>query len=145
MVHSARPEEWTISVQVKEDAWVILSQLADPQWKAWWIGEEGQPMIRGKILPAFRKESQPGGWQCLSVPPPGHWTLRLEYDCARRGGGRGHLDGRVALLDPRRNHRGYSSPARPARGRASSDRSGPDVTAKIGVAIVGASDTRRAS
>jgi hypothetical protein len=80
VVHSARPEEWTISVQVKEDAWVILSQLADPQWQARWVGEEGQPMIHGNVLPAFRKESQPGGWQCLAVPPSGHWTLRLEYD-----------------------------------------------------------------
>ena len=77
---SARPEEWTISVQVDEPAWVIVSQLADPQWTARWIGLDGQGEFDGKILPAFRKESQPGGWQCLAVPAPGRWTLRLEYD-----------------------------------------------------------------
>ena len=77
---SATPEEWTISVEVDGPAWVIVSQLADPQWTARWIGVDGQEARPGKILPAFRKEGQPGGWQCLAVPPPGRWTLRLEYD-----------------------------------------------------------------
>src|ERR1700679_3308314 len=45
----------------------------------------------------------------------------------------------MALLDPRGNLHGFRSLARPVRAGASSDRSGPDVTAKIGVAIVGAS------
>ena len=61
-------------------SWVIVSQLADPQWTARWIGVDGQEERPGEILPAFRKEGQPGGWQCLAVPPPGRWTLRLEYD-----------------------------------------------------------------
>ena len=79
-VESAGPEEWSISVKVDGLAWVIVSQLADPQWTARWIGMDGQGVRPGKILPAFRKESQPGGWQCVAVPPRGRWTLRLEYD-----------------------------------------------------------------
>jgi hypothetical protein len=79
-VESPGPDEWTISVQVDEPAWVIVSQLADPQWKASWTGVDGQGVFHRKILPAFRKGSQPGGWQCLAVPPRGRWTLRLEYD-----------------------------------------------------------------
>ena len=38
----ARPEEWTILVRADEPGWVIVSQLHDPQWKARWIGLDGQ-------------------------------------------------------------------------------------------------------
>jgi hypothetical protein len=79
-VESAAPDEWTIPVEVDGLAWVIVSQLADPQWTARWIGVDGQGVLHRKILPAFCKESQPGGWQCIAVPPRGRWTLRLEYD-----------------------------------------------------------------
>ncbi len=79
-VESPTPEEWNISVNVDGLAWVIVSQLYDPQWTARWIGVDGQNVLTGKILPAFRKESEPGGWQCLAAPPRGRWTLRLEYD-----------------------------------------------------------------
>ena len=34
------PEEWTIPVDATEPGWVIVSQLADPQWKARWINLE---------------------------------------------------------------------------------------------------------
>ena len=50
---------------------MIVSQLADPQWKARWIGLDGQGSFDGEILPAFRKKRQPGGWQCLEVPASG--------------------------------------------------------------------------
>ena len=76
----SRPEEWTISVDDGERGWVIVSQLADPQWKARWIGLDGQGEYDGDILPAFRKGAEPGGWQRVEVPGPGRWTLRLEYD-----------------------------------------------------------------
>ena len=59
---------------------MIVSQLADPQWTARWIGLDGQGEFDGEILPAFRKGSRPGGWQRVAVPAPGRWTLRLEYD-----------------------------------------------------------------
>ena len=79
-VESARPEEWTISVATDDPAWVIVSQLADPQWTARWIGLDGQGVLTAEILPAFRRGSRPGGWQCIAVPASGRWTLRLEYD-----------------------------------------------------------------
>jgi hypothetical protein len=77
---SPMPEEWNISVQAEDPGWVIVSQLADPQWIARWIGLDGQGTIDGDILPVFQKESQPGGWQRVEVPASGRWTLRLEYD-----------------------------------------------------------------
>ena len=33
-----------------------------------------------KLRPAFRRANEPGGWQCVEVPAPGRWTLRLEYE-----------------------------------------------------------------
>jgi len=77
---SARPEEWTISVSAGEPAWVIVPQLADPQWKARWIELDGQGDGHAEILPTFRKNGEPGGWQRVQVPAPGRWTLRLEYE-----------------------------------------------------------------
>jgi hypothetical protein len=75
-----RPEEWVIAVTADGPGWVIVSQLADPQWQAHWIGLDGQGEMDGKIAPAFRKGSRPGGWQRIEVPASGRWTLRLEYD-----------------------------------------------------------------
>ena len=77
---SARPDEWIISVKTDDPAWVIVSQLADPQWTALWIGLDEQGVVAGEILPAFRRESHPGGWQRIAVPGSGRWTLRLKYD-----------------------------------------------------------------
>ncbi len=77
---SLRPDEWSISVDTDDPAWVIVSQLADPQWTALWIGRDEQGVFAGEIRPAFRKESQPGGWQSIAVPAAGRWTLRLQYD-----------------------------------------------------------------
>jgi len=76
----SRPEEWTISVDDREWGWVIISQLADPQWQAHWTGLDGQGEYDGPILPTFRKENEPGGWQRVKVPGLGRWTLRLNYD-----------------------------------------------------------------
>ena len=89
----SRPEEWTISVEADEPGWVIVSQLADPQWTARWIGLDGQGEFDGEILPAFRKPGETaGGWQRVEVPGSGRWTLRLEYDARDVVGGRGDLD-----------------------------------------------------
>ena len=77
---SVRPDEWTISVATDDPAWVIVSQLADPQWTARWIGLDDQGVLTAEILPAFRRGSRPGGWQRIAVPGSGRWTLRLEYD-----------------------------------------------------------------
>jgi hypothetical protein len=75
-----RPEEWNIALASDDPAWVIVSQLADPQWTARWIGLDGQGEFDGEILPAFRRERKPGGWQRVAVPASGRWTLRLEYE-----------------------------------------------------------------
>src|SRR5262249_27963839 len=53
--------------------------LADPQWTARWIGQEGQGDSDEAILPTFRKPGEPGGWQRVPVPGRGLWVLRLEY------------------------------------------------------------------
>jgi hypothetical protein len=76
---SPRPDKWNISVRTDDPGWVIISQLADPQWTAQWIGKDGQGVGESDILPAFPKGSQPGGWQRVEVPDAGRWTLRLEY------------------------------------------------------------------
>jgi hypothetical protein len=78
--HVLSPGEWTIAVASDDPAWVIISQLADPQWKARWIGLDGQGEREGEILQAFSPESRPGGWQRVAVPASGRWTLRLEYE-----------------------------------------------------------------
>ena len=79
-VETPTPEEWTIPIVVEEPVWVIVSQLADPQWKALWVGLDGQGDFDGEILPVFRVPGKPGGWQRLEPPAAGRWTLRLEYD-----------------------------------------------------------------
>ena len=76
----SRPEEWTISIDDGEWGWVIVSQLADPQWQARWIGLDGQGEHDAPILPTFREGAEPGGWQRVEAPGPGRWTLRLSYD-----------------------------------------------------------------
>jgi hypothetical protein len=75
-----RPEAWTISVPASGKGWVILSQLAEPQWKARWIGLDGQGEYSLPILPTFRKKGEPGGWQRLEIPGEGRWTLHLDYE-----------------------------------------------------------------
>jgi hypothetical protein len=76
---SPRPEEWTISVSADGPSWVIISQLADPQWTARWFKEGDGRIGEEEILPTFRKQGEPGGWQRVRVPGAGRWTLRLEY------------------------------------------------------------------
>jgi hypothetical protein len=77
---SSRPESWTIHVNADEEAWVIISQLADPQWKARWISLENPQEFDEEIFPTFRKTGEAGGWQRVAIPGSGNWMLRLEYD-----------------------------------------------------------------
>jgi len=77
---SSRPEQWTISVRCDEPGWVIVSQLADPQWRARWVDRDGPSVSEREILPTFRRSGEAGGWQRVAVPAAGRWTLRLEYD-----------------------------------------------------------------
>ena len=120
-----------------DPAWVIVSQLADPQWTARWIGLDGQGELDGEILPTFRKASQPGGWQRIEVPASGRWTLRLEYDAHDVAEGAAistvaWLSWMLAAIFAAFQ----AGAAGPCRGETRPRR---NVTTKIGVAIVGAS------
>jgi hypothetical protein len=70
-----------LEVNVEADAagWIIVSQLADPQWKGRWIGLDSEDQTPAEILPAFRRGPSEGGWQRVRVPGPGRWTLHMEY------------------------------------------------------------------
>jgi hypothetical protein len=77
---SRTPEQWTIWIEATVPGWVIVTQLADPNWKARWINRDDTSNTEPEIRPAFRKGVESAGWQCIDVPAAGRWTLRLEYD-----------------------------------------------------------------
>ncbi|HMF35388.1 MAG TPA: hypothetical protein VKF17_02060, partial [Isosphaeraceae bacterium] len=68
-----------VSVDADAPGWVIITQLADPQWRARWLDRSGQEELPAEILPTFRRSGSEGGWQRVRVPGPGRWTLHLEY------------------------------------------------------------------
>jgi hypothetical protein len=68
-----------VAVDTDTFGWVIITQLADPQWRARWSGRTGQGELPAEILPTFRRSASEGGWQRVRVPGPGSWTLHLEY------------------------------------------------------------------
>ncbi|MDR3637266.1 MAG: hypothetical protein P4L84_25905 [Isosphaeraceae bacterium] len=74
---SIAPTRVEVNVESKGPDVVIVSQLADPQWRARWVGKTGER--DAEIRAVFRAPGQ-GGWQAIRVPEPGTWTLRLEYD-----------------------------------------------------------------
>jgi hypothetical protein len=76
----SRPDEWTISVEDGDWGWVIVSQLDDRQWKARWIGLDGQGEYEVPVESTFRRGDEPGGWQRVKALGPGRWTLKLKYD-----------------------------------------------------------------
>ncbi len=119
-------------------AWVIMSQLADPQWTARWIKENEKWVADDEIVPTFRKKANRGAgsvsgfpglgdgrydwnttratwpWASRSRPSRGaSWLLAAAVHGFSTAGGRGLTRGKV-------------------KARA-------DVTTKIDVAIVGAS------
>jgi hypothetical protein len=50
---------------------VVLPRTFDPEWRARWTGPSGdRPAEVVRVL---------GGWQGVSVPEPGRWTLHLDY------------------------------------------------------------------
>jgi hypothetical protein len=67
-----------VTVEGSAGDWVIVTQLADPQWQARWTSRDGQG-DRAEILPTFQREQSLGGWQRVQVPGTGRWTLHLEY------------------------------------------------------------------
>ena len=74
------PDECTITVEALERGWVIVSQLFDPQWKARWTNLGNHRTFDDELRPAFRRANEPGGWQCIEIPAPGRWSLRLRYE-----------------------------------------------------------------
>jgi hypothetical protein len=75
------PGEWTILLDERhERGSVIVSQLYDPQWQARWVGLEGQGVRDRRVLAAFAKRGEPGGWQRVNVPGSGAWKLELTYE-----------------------------------------------------------------
>jgi hypothetical protein len=86
-VESASPERLTVVFQSDEPSWLILSQLADPQWTGRWFDADGNEVGEARIVPTFHKTGESGGWQRVAVPAQGWWTLRMEYDAedARNG------------------------------------------------------------
>jgi hypothetical protein len=75
-VKTLRPERLEVTVEAVDRAAVIVSQLADPQWQARWVGNGGaKPAV---IVPVFAGRGE-HGWQAVELPGPGRWTLHLEY------------------------------------------------------------------
>lgn len=68
------PEQAEVGVDFKGEtpSMVVLSTTYDPEWRAYWTGESGDRRAADvvKVL---------GGWQGVSIPGPGRWTLHLDY------------------------------------------------------------------
>ncbi len=77
---SRTPEDWTIPIDAAEPGWVIVAQVADPQWKAYAIDPDGSSETERVIRPAFRKGTESTGWQAIKISAAGRWTVRLEYE-----------------------------------------------------------------
>jgi hypothetical protein len=75
---SDSPLRLDVAVEVESPGWVIVTQLADPQWQARWSGA-GAEYAPGEVLATFRRGRTDGGWQRVRVPEPGRWVLHLDY------------------------------------------------------------------
>jgi hypothetical protein len=76
------PTRLGLSVDAPESGYVLITQLADPQWRGRWTGDRQAGSLDAVVLPTFRRRPGDGGWQRVRVSEPGRWTLRLEYDAA---------------------------------------------------------------
>ena len=74
---SPRPERLDVTVAADGPAMVVVTQLADPQWQGHWIGPDGRERP-APIVPVFKRPGE-HGWQAVTIPGPGRWTLRMEY------------------------------------------------------------------
>ena len=73
---------WDVPVDADGDGWVVVSQLADPQWQARWTGRDGQGDRPAEIVPTFRREARREAGRGSRVPGPGRGCLHLEYVAA---------------------------------------------------------------
>ncbi len=78
--YSPVPGSRAILVESFEPGWVVVSQLADPQWKARWLDDLDQELRPAVIKPAFRRDDGVGGWQRIEVTGAGRATVVLEYE-----------------------------------------------------------------
>jgi hypothetical protein len=69
-----------VDVDASSPGWVIVTQLADPQWQAHWVGQDGQGEFPAVLEQTFGCEASELGWQRAEVPSHGRWTLHLNYD-----------------------------------------------------------------
>jgi hypothetical protein len=70
------PERRKVEFRSEGEALLLLSELADPEWRAVWEETGGdRPAV---IERAFGRPNQ-GAWQAVHVPGPGAWTLRMDY------------------------------------------------------------------
>ncbi len=78
--YSPDPGRRAFLVEALEPGWVVVSQLADRQWAAQWLDEDDRVLEPAEILPAFRQDGGPGGWQRIEVPNSGRATLVMRYE-----------------------------------------------------------------
>ena len=76
-IRSPRPERLDVTVEAGGPAALVVTQLADPQWQARWIGPDGRERPAA-IVPVFVRPGE-HGWQAVTLPGPGRWTLQMEY------------------------------------------------------------------
>jgi hypothetical protein len=69
-----------VNVDASGPGWVIVTQLADPQWQAHWVGQDGQKELPAVLERTFGRDRDELGWQRVRVPERGRWTLHLKYD-----------------------------------------------------------------
>lgn len=74
------PGEQAFPVEALEPGWVVVSQLADPQWTGRWLDDDDHVLEPAEIEPAFRQDDGAGGWQRIEVPGSGRATLVLRYE-----------------------------------------------------------------
>jgi hypothetical protein len=77
---SISPGRANVKVEADGPGWVIVSQLADPEWTAAWdLGSKENPGEVVEILPTFRRRPSDGGWQRIRVYGTTERTLELTY------------------------------------------------------------------
>jgi hypothetical protein len=75
-VRASDPEHREVAFRSDGPALVLLTELADPEWRAILTGPGGE---RAAVVERAYGRPNQGAWQAVKVPGPGEWTLRLAY------------------------------------------------------------------